>query len=108
MIDDDLDLVAVQDEVCAAMLQAVISEAARLTLDRRKPTLDEVRDVGIVIGRRMLADQEARFPLGSGVSPYNLTRSVATQVDHYAQGRGCVVESIAGFALGAVRFRTDM
>lgn len=108
MIDDDLDLVAVQDEVCAAMLQAVIAEAARLTLDRRKPTLDEVRAVGSAIGRRMLADQEARFPLGSGVSPFNLVCAAAQGMDRYVQGRGCVAMSLAGFVLGAVRYRTDM
>lgn len=106
MTGDEVDLDIAKEGIREVFRNALLVETARLTNDRRKPSLTEVRDAGIAVGLRVLSEQRAIHGAALG---YNLVRIAAIEARYFAeQNLDAINASMAAFLLGAVLFRTDL
>ena len=101
----DFDLMGYQTDLSHRLLTFITSEADRLTLDRRKPSLDEIRAAGDGIIVAALAREQAIFGEALGG---NLVRGATHVLDVRASDMGVVPTCMSAYMLARVRYREQL
>ena len=101
----DFDLTGHQTELTGRLLAAIMQETDRLTLGRRKPSLDEIRAAGDDIIASSLAKE--RVVLGEAIGE-NIVRGATSEVDRYVSDRGVVPACMSAFMVARLRYREHL
>lgn len=100
-----LDLVGYQKKLCDVLLGEISAAAERLTLNRRRPSLEEIRIAGDEL---LIASLTRAQPIFGEAIAGNLVSAATHEIDLRASDRGVVPACMCACMLARVRYREQL